>query len=472
MKTCPFCQTPVEEDSSYCPNCNKPLIVKVNKNEKENQEFDSYHLETNLAEPFNTDIIQDDSIDNEIRRLDEELKTREKFGEPIGELLLKKANLYYQKRDLDNSIRTLETALHYFQNMDDRPNIAVCHNELGLMREELGFFDEAIYHFDMAIDFFEELGDFEKTIKVYNNIAFAYYLINDLEKSYEYYTNALRLSEEKSAEYQIVKTSSNLVDVLFLLKDYERIMKILSKNYEFFKQQRDIYGLIITLTKFGKFYYHKGSDYYENSYENINEALEYLKGVKDQISKIKRAKLDWESYFLLGKLNIAWQSYSEAENYLLKALESIRTFELGGWHIFEGKVLNALGEFYYDTNDYQKAIEYFKLAIETFNHYGIQLKEAKLKRRIGEIFLEDMGDSYEALGYLENALKLFKSLNYSKETAELYMKLGDIYNNRGIEQLTISNFEKARKLYKALQDEYHSNLLREKIKSIKDHTGF
>ncbi|TXT54155.1 MAG: Tetratricopeptide repeat protein [Promethearchaeota archaeon] len=472
MKTCPFCHNSVSENSPICPHCNKPLIVNLSETPEKIQDFETYHLEPKIDETYATDLIQDDSIEREIQEINRELKKRERFGEPIGDLLLQKANYYYQLRDLDNSIKDLQTALQYFRNLEDEEKMAICHNEIGLMKEELGIFEESIFHFEMAIDLFQELEDYERSIKVYNNIANAYFIINDIEKSYEFYTKALRLAEEKATAYDVVKTSSNFIDVLFLLQDYERILKILNRNFSFFKEHQDIYGLIISLTKFGKFYYHKGSDYYSNSYENLNKALSYLEQIEDQITPIQKAKLGWESYFFLGKLNLFWRHYSEAESFLLKSLESIRIFEYGGEHLNEGKVLETLGKFYGKIDDYKAAIEYYNLSIEIYDHFGIELKKAKLKRKIAQVYLEHLNDPYEAIEYFEGALKLYKSLGYLKDSAELYSKLGDIYNNRSIENLAISNFEKARHLYKELQDDYHCNLLREKIKSIKNATGF
>ena len=66
------------------------------------------------------------------------------------------------------------------------------------------------------------------------------------------------------------------MDVLFFLKNYERIKDILRQNAVYFRQAGDIFGIINTLTKYGKLYYHLGEENYiksKNSFEKDRKSV-------------------------------------------------------------------------------------------------------------------------------------------------------------------------------------------------------
>jgi tetratricopeptide (TPR) repeat protein len=248
MNLCPYCKEEIEEDWIYCRHCNKPLITNLDNNftniiVQTPEDYYSFNSESEIEEDqININIIEDDEIDNKLGEIEYELRNFELLGKPMGNLLLKRASLYYKKRDLPTALKNLELAFENFKKENDKLNIAVCHNEIGLLHEETGFFDQAIYHLDISLNLLEELEDMVKVIQVLNNLGNIYYLIKDYNHSYELYQKALDLAEKNNFELEAVKTSSNLVEILFYLKDYNRIDKILRNNSIYFEQNSDIYG--------------------------------------------------------------------------------------------------------------------------------------------------------------------------------------------------------------------------------------
>ncbi|MHA1274894.1 MAG: tetratricopeptide repeat protein, partial [Promethearchaeota archaeon] len=453
-------------------SCGKPLIVNIKPRvqrtikqpSQEIEDFQNYETEEKYLD-FN--IVKDAELENKIREIDLLLEKKEASGDNLGRLLLEKAGLLYQKREVSSSIKILEIALKNFKEENELLNMAICYNELGLMKEEIGFYDDSLYNFERAIEILREIDEKEKLIQVYNNIGNIYYIIKDLEHSYEYYQKALKLAEKENLTLEELKTSSNLVDILFLLKDYERIEKILKRNLEFFSQTGDIYGTIISITKFGKLYYLRGENYYNLSYEKLNKALTLILKVADKISIFIKAQMEWECFLYLGKLNIIWDNLDEAESFLLKSLEAVRLFEFGE-SLKEGYVLESLGNLYEIKGDDLRAIESYNLSIEIYYKFGDDFKIAELKVIIGNIYLNFVENESHAIKYYEEALEIFENLGYSKESSEVLHKLGDIYVQRGIIELALNYFEKARKIYKVLQDQYHENLITEKIRSLKN----
>ncbi|MBD3339323.1 MAG: hypothetical protein GF353_09450, partial [Candidatus Lokiarchaeota archaeon] len=284
MKICPYCNHEIEERSSYCPNCNKPLLVNLNKiyrsinplNESNNQPYD-YDINDYLEENY-------DNINIKIRKLNLKLNKAETRGAPIGNLLIKKAGLFYQKRQLNTALKILKNALNYFSEEGNDLHLAICHNETGLIFEDLGFFNDAVYHFERAIDILKTLPEIEKLIQVYNNLANIYLTFNDLEYSYQYYLKALQVARDKNLLQYEVKISSNFIDVLIKLKQFHEASEILKRNKDYFEKTQDLYGKIISLNKMGKLNFHLGASYYEISYNQFKISESIIKKLGDNIS--------------------------------------------------------------------------------------------------------------------------------------------------------------------------------------------
>ncbi len=471
MKLCPYCKSPIEENWHYCRNCNKPLISnlkdELNRSLRHSyDEIEFFHPDLDDEEEiYEGTVIKDEEIDQKIQKIEETLESKELLGESIpGSLLLEKSSLYYKKRDLSNALKNLEMALKNFKEEDDLTNIAICHNEMGLIQEDTGFFDQSIYHFNRSLEILKELNDQEKIIKVLNNLGNIYYILKDLEHSYSYYEEALKTAKQENLPYEEIKTSNNLIEILYLLKEYKRIEKILGRNSEFFREHEDSYGIIQTHIKYGKLYYIIGEDY-DLAYQHLNNALELIDRIKGNISVYIKARLEWECYLFLGKIYLLWDNTAKAENLLLQSLEAVRIFEIGD-NINEGEILENLAEIYVSKGDIERAIEYYNLSSEIFYKFGDANKNAELKFKIGKIYLEYEENQSKAMDVLEEALKIYEDLGYTKESAVLLHKLGDIYLHRGVIDIAIENFERARDYYKELHDDYSASLLDEKIRSL------
>jgi len=471
MKICPYCNQFIEDDYPYCPNCNKPLISNLGEaaNRRIGSGFGDRELYTSKIEEedeyYEDTIIKDEKIEYEIQKIEELLERKEVLGEPIpGSLLLEKSSLYYKKRDLTSAIKNLELALVNFEKEDDLFNMAICHNEIGLIQEDTGFFDQAIYHFNRCLEILKEVNDIHKIIKVLNNLGNIYYSVKDLEQSYKFYQEALDLCKQEKLMYEEVKTSSNLVEVLYLLKDYNRIKRILERNSEFFKENEDAYGMIQVHIKFGKLHYITGEDY-DLAYERLNNALEIIDRVSENLSVYMKAILEWECFLYLGKIYLLWDNLVDAERYFLKSLEAVRIFEIGD-NFNQGIILESLAELYFIKGEKDKTIEYYILSCEIYHKFGNNKKCAQIKFKIGKIYLDFEKDKSSAIRNFKDALDIYEDLQYIKEAAEVLHKLGDLYIDIKMPDIAKENLEKARDYYEQLQDDYNSNLIKEKIRSL------
>ena len=470
MKVCPYCHESIEDNHRYCPFCNKPLISDLRdmlnrslSNDYGESEFVTVRDEVN--ENYEQVIISDNEIERELEKINEMLESKEIMGDSIpGSLFLEKSSLFYKKRDLPSALKNLELALKNYEAENDFFNIAICHNEIGLIQEDTGFFDQAIYHFNRSLEILKEVGDNQKIIKILNNLGNIYYMITDLDHSYKFYQEAIDLSKREKLDYEEVKSSSNLVEVLYQLKDFERIKRILERNLEFFKENEDIYGVITIEIKYGKLFFLRNGDY-DISLQHLDNASNLINSVNDKITIYTRSKLEWECFLFLGKIYLSWQNLSDAEIYFTKSLEAVRIFEIGE-SISEGIVLENLAKLYSLRGDRSKAIEYYQLSSDIYFKFGDKKKFAEIKSNISTQYSDTEEERVIMVKYLEEALNIYEELQFTKEAADILHKLGDVYINKNMLELAINHFEKAKDYYAELHDDYNFKLLEEKIKSL------
>ncbi|MHA1671411.1 MAG: tetratricopeptide repeat protein [Promethearchaeota archaeon] len=471
MPICQYCKHEIEKDWKYCHHCNKPLItnldIELNKRIQQSHDESPFYYSEVGSEEENYDVqsYYDEEIEENLKKIEKELTEKERIGESIGDLLLKKASLFYKKRDFESTLKNLELALRNFSEDNDLLNIAISHNEIGLLHEERGYFEQAIFNFDSALSILKQIDDQQKIIQVLNNLGNVYYILKEWEEAYNKYQTALDISEKYEYELDSVRTSSNLVEILFILKDYDRIIKILKRNESFFKENENIYGIIQTRIKFGKLYYHYGEVYYDQSHKFLNEALDLIERIKDQVSIYDKARLEWECYLYLGKLNLMWDNDAVAEDFFLKSLSTIRTFEIQD-HIKEGIVLEDIASFHALRGEDESAIEYYEFASDIYGKFGDKEKLAELSAKIGEIYNNFVQNKNKAIEYYQKALNLYENLNSSKQAAIILERLGDLSMAAQDLESALDYFERAKLHYEEIEAISEIDLITKKIDSI------
>jgi tetratricopeptide (TPR) repeat protein len=479
VNICPYCNRSIKSDWSYCHHCNKPLLTDIASEigdlESANDEKFISSIEDHLnfkktlkyrESLYEQEYFDEETLFNQLNEIDKKIEKKLIQGEPIGFLILEKSSIYYKRKEYNNAVNVLKTASNEFQHDHDFLNIAVCHNEIGLIQEDLGYFDDAIYHFERAIENLKKTDKNSKLIKVYNNIANVYHLIGDIEQSYKFYDKGLQLSQQENLISEEIKTSSNLVEILFKLRNYEKIDKILNRNYDYFSHLGDLYGLLITLTKMGKLNYFLGKEYFDLSIQKLSRVIEVTNELElsAQISQETKAMLQWEPFFYLGKVYTDLNDFKTAEENFIQSLEAIRNFQIEDQYINEGIVLENLGKLFEIVGLNSKAIQYYTLAKRIYDKYGNDLKKILCVTKIAELYLNE--NETESIKYFEAALEGYEKLNYLKKIAEIQHKLGDLYINKGLNDLALSYFQFARDNFLELNDKLNVNLINEKINSL------
>lgn len=150
--------------------------------------------------------------------------------------------------------------------------------------------------------------------------------------------------------------------------------------------------------------------------ELIKQLRKKAATTKDSVELIKvLSSLGWELGFV--DLKEGLQITEEALRLALKYKDKP----------MEAKIYDAIGTFYHDMGDAEKAVEFHKKGIQLYfqlPNSEIGLGNAYLN--IARVFVST-GDYDTALEYDLNALKLFKSVSYNSGMPKLYNNIGLVY---------------------------------------------
>ncbi len=230
----------------------------------------------------------------------------------------------------------------------------------------------------------------------YWHIGGLYLSLGQKDRALKYYLEAMSKNSENIPSYQVV--SSNIVIGSFYLKEmkepdealkyYEIAMKE-SEKIENPLMREPFKGICISST--GQVYLEKGE--YDKAIEKIDRAIKIFEEIYKDYGGI--GQFDYylvSNYDLLGEVYNKKGDKSRALFYMNKAIECA-----GKHATFATKpsAYNYLGNFYYETEEYSKALETYKEALKG-------AEEIRSPSLLWEYYFS-IGKTYEKLGNLKEA---------------------------------------------------------------------
>lgn len=168
-------------------------------------------------------------------------------------------------------------------------------------------------------------------------------------------------------------------------------------------------------------YWKLGLSYLDNygfdlAKDYFNQALRILKGAKD--TELLRYVLDYKgrAELLMGEIDSALITYQ----YDLKVSGNL------GDELNCADVINNMAYIYYQKDDIDKAMEYFKDARQRYERVHDSLSMAQCDNNISNIYVERQQFD-EALLLLERAIPIFEQNDDDASLAHAYQNLGTIY---------------------------------------------
>ena len=154
------------------------------------------------------------------------------------------AEVYSAAGKPDQSIQSLEQAIHYANLENDRVSAENAYTRLGVLRLTYNRdFKTIDQYFKQSFELAKQIGDSSRTSLSITNIAWNYYVEKKLDSSIFYYNLSLSYSIPSQAYSRTANAYGNIGTIFRDLKQYDHAMKSWTKGIETAKVIDDLYTI-------------------------------------------------------------------------------------------------------------------------------------------------------------------------------------------------------------------------------------
>ncbi|MBJ2174068.1 hypothetical protein JBL43_07460 [Aureibaculum sp. A20] len=264
------------------------------------------------------------------------------------------------------------------------------YNRRGLVARYNYDYESSVNDHKRALSYLDKTTDTLLKIKCLNNLGVSFRKLNLEKEAFEYYFQALELSEKLNHEKSISIALNGIGNVFLDIKDYDKAIHYFRKVYAFDIKNKNIEGQQYSLSNIGESYLYKKS--YDTAYFYINKALTSTKKFNNKESEAIRYNLLGLLFQKKGEYSNSTEYYKQAIpmfvksnniRYLSNTLINIGRNELNLGYYDEAMInitsglknakivkskenialgYNALVDYYSLTKDYEKALDAYKMA--------------------------------------------------------------------------------------------------------------
>ncbi len=265
----------------------------------------------------------------------------------------------------DTAIIMSNQALKLALKLNYKKGESQSQTHLGIFYYIIGDYELAISHYREALSINVKSGSQKEIALHLGNIGVTYMAIGNYKKSMDFYLQSLKINEKVGNKKGIVTNLCNIGIIYMNQKNYSKALQFYLKALnlkEKIDDKSDIASIIINIANV----------YYRQS--NYSGALEtYLKALKineELGNKTGMAVVIGNIGNLYAELATINNNIAKADSFLSLAFDYNRNYlkmseELGN-KPFQSVALGNIGNLYYDSKSYKKALEYYyrSLAID------------------------------------------------------------------------------------------------------------
>ncbi|CAH3190076.1 unnamed protein product [Porites evermanni] len=361
--------------------------------------------------------------------------------EKEGIILLKLANIYYQRSKYEEAKQFYEKALSIMIETGNNRGVGICYGNLGTVFQSVGQYTKAEEYIWKALVIRKKIGDKQGEASDYGNLGTVFQSVGQYTKAEKYLQKALVIRKEIGVKQGEASDYGNLGTVFQSVGQYTKAEEYLQKALVIRKETGDKKGEASDYGNLGTVFQSVGQ--YTKAEEYLQKALVIRKETGDKEGEA----LDY------GNLGTVFQSvgqYTKAEEYLQKAL-AIRK-EIGDKK-GEASGYGNLGTVFFSVGQYTKAEEYIQKALVIRKEIGDKEGEASDYGNLGTVFLS-VGQYTKAEEYLQKAVVIKKETGDKQGEASAYGNLGTVFQSVGQYTKAEEHLQKALVVSKEIGDKH------------------
>lgn len=342
-------------------------------------------------------------------------------------VLLNKITESYQDISANKSLHYNKLALQLAKNSGEDSLLSVAYNNLGRCYHLIGDYEKSAGNHDTALQYANKSYDIRGQISSLYNCGNSLYAQNRFSRAYEYYLNALNLSEESKDSYWEVQLQLAIANIYYASKDNANASIHYDIALELAEESGDQELLGMTYDKMGIYYYRTG---------RFIESIEYLKKAQYLFTLLKKNIPLSYTFSNLGDYYIYMKNHKLALSSLQKALASAAK---AGYKKSGGTILTKIAHVYHLMGDHKKSYEYNIKALQARRDYGSISLESSSLMNIGSTFLSQ-NELDSAYYYLSQGIEKAREINHNFFIKNGYYKLYQYAIQKG-------DYEKALEFY-------------------------
>ncbi|BAZ02076.1 TPR repeat-containing protein [Tolypothrix tenuis PCC 7101] len=338
--------------------------------------------------------------------------------------LLKQGNELFDSDQNQAALKLFQQTLGIYRQIKDRQGESTALRKIGTVYDYLGEFKQAITYYKQALDIAEAINDTDSTSRVLSNWGLAYLHLGNTQRTNEYCQKALAVAQE-SQNYETEALALKCISAFYLTT------QSLDKGIDFIGQALEAIR--------------KANGTPNDKLRQRQLEISLLNSRSDLYHALGTYKLvnkDKTGYQLLN------QSLQDRQQALTIAKQIGDTRR-------QGKALLGMGDTYSIQNQYSKAVETFKQALQLFQsdkNSRSQLRETYTK--LGDAYKEWDKKEQGLISYQE-ALKIIKTevpnsrgdkLFQDTDQGWLLVNIGNIYFDTTEYEKAVNSYEDALKI--------------------------
>ena len=353
-------------------------------------------------------------MENALKKFEEALRIFEKVGSSKGEgLTLNNIGLMYKNLgQYDKAVEYHEKSLDITRKIGDVKQEGMTLCSLGLLYSNLGQYQKALEYYEKSLNITRKIGDVKTEAITLGNLGMEYSILGQYRKALEYYEKSM-LIIGKIGDVQFEGTAlSNIGGVYSKLGQYQKALEHLEKSLVIRQKIGDVKHEGSTLNNIGLLYgnlgqYQKALEYYEKSLV-IHQKVGNVKG--EAITHGNSGDI----YSKLGQYQKALEYYEK-----LLAIQKKLGVPVFGTEDRIGNVYLTMGDLQRAEPILKKANRSVSLGrlslvksdfIEAKSKFETELNRSLKNRSVDELFAAHtgLGLSYEGLNQYDKAAEHFK----------------------------------------------------------------
>ena len=245
-------------------------------------------------------------------------------------------------------------------------------------------------------------------IKIYNDLAQAYFIKAEYPQSYRHFLTALDYADTSQNQNELVRINSNLGTMFSLLEDYEEGLNHYRMAQNNVTQDTPPHVVGAILANLGYVRLRKGS--YEEALADLKKGLRYLENSEFSTLKAFTLLNLGETYAETDEFDSALKFYERAQKEYQKNKDKKGTADL----------YNALSSLYLELGDYPQSLSFAKQGLDLYTAFNLKTGMERCYRTMYELFKKQkVLDS--SLYYLELAENFSDSIAKTKNKTNIAM---------------------------------------------------